>query len=249
MPALRPTLTAAAAAAAAALLLAAAAPAADAPAPVVKVTADVVPGRLPIPNGTPMTLTLHNTFKSDPPGGNFVLQKAVYLFGAGARFNAKLFPSCSVAKLRAAKGRLSACPRGSRIGSGTASGTAVALGISSTGKLTFFNGPGGRSITVNFSIVRPAAINATFSAAIQRLHGGRYTFKLSVVTPPSLQTVLGGDIVVSAIHVTTGATLMIDGVRRGYFEALNCPRNGSVVHADFTFNQGAKASAETTAVC
>ncbi|MGB2711596.1 MAG: hypothetical protein WBC33_08765 [Conexibacter sp.] len=245
MPSLRTILVASTAAAA--TFAPALVSAADGPAPVVELTATVKPGHLPIPPGTPLALRLGMTFHS-PPGSTFVLQHATLLFGPGARFNGKLFPSCSVARLKAAKGSLKACPKGSKVGSGIGVGTAVALGITSSGKMTVFNGPGGRSLTLNFSVVRPAMINATFSAPITRLRG-KYAFKFVAPVPPELQTVLGGDIVVKQLTVTTGATLMIDGVKRGYFEAMKCPANGSIVHGDFTFNQGAKASAEATAIC
>jgi hypothetical protein len=239
-------------AATAALGVAALAPAAEAPAPepVVRLSATVRPGRLPIPNGTPLTLTLDIRFASVPAGGNFVLQGAELLFGRGARLNTGLFPSCSAATLNAAHGRLSACPRGSKIGHGWASGTAVAIGISSRAKITVFNGPGGRSLTMNVSVVNPALINETLTHPFTRLRGGgRYTTKLSATLPEELQRVLDGDIVVSRILITTGATRMVHGVRRGYFEALNCPRAGSPIHGDFRFNQGRRASADYMVIC
>jgi hypothetical protein len=226
----------------------ASAAAAPAPEPVVRLAADVTPGRLPIANGTPLTLTLDTRFASVPTGGNFVLQSATFLFGSGSRFNAKLFPSCSAAMLRAARGRLSVCPKGSKIGGGFATGNAVALGVSSRAKVTVFNGPGGRSVTMNVSVVNPALINETLALPVTRLRD-RYEFKLAATVPEELKTVLGGDVVVSRILVRAGATRIVDGVRRGYFEALNCPRGGSPIHGDFVFNQGRRASADLTVVC
>lgn len=196
-----------------------------------------------------MTLRLGTSFTSVPAGGNFVLQHAEYRFGRGARFNGALFPSCSAAKLRRAHGRLSACPKGSRVGHGIATGRAVAAGIRSSGRLTIFNGPRGRSLVLNFVVVTPAFINATFEAPIERLHGGRYAFKLSSAVPPELQSVLDGDIVVERLDVTTGATLRVGGRPRGYFEAASCPPHGSAVHGDFHFNQGASATADLKVVC
>lgn len=239
-------------AAVAGLAVAAAAPAAEAPAPrpVVSLRAQVSPGRLPIPRGTPMTLRLNTSFGSVPAGGDFVLQRAEYRFGRGARFNGALFPSCSAAKLRRAAGRLSVCPSGSKVGHGVATGRAVSVGIRSSGRLTIFNGPGGRSVVLNLVVVRPALINATFEAPIERLKGGgRYAFKLSSAVPPELQRILDGDIVVERLDVTAGATLRIGGRTRGYFEATTCPRHGSAVRGDFAFNQGTSAKAELTVVC
>jgi hypothetical protein len=241
-----------ASAALAALALAAVASAAEAPAPrpVVTISAQVSPSQRPIPQGTPLTLRLSTTFESVPAGGDFVLQHADYMFGKGARFNGRLFPSCSAAKIRAAHGRLSACPPGSKIGTGIATGRAVSVGITSSGRMTIFNGPGGRSIVLNFVVVNPALINATFQAPIVRVHGGRYAFKLSTSVPPELQSILDGDVVVQRIDITTGATRMIDGRRRGYYEAGSCPRQGgSAIHGEFEFNQGMRAVADQTVVC
>lgn len=250
MSALHRALVMSAAAATGGLALAVAAPAAEAPAPVVDVSASVVPGRLPIPDGTPMTLTIDTRFSSEPAGATFVLQSVVYRFGRGARYNWRLFPTCSAAKLAAARGRLSACPRGSRIGSGFAAGTAVAVGVSSRAAITMFNGPGGRSVTMNVLLLNPAYINKTLSVPITRLRGnGKYEFKITSVLPDEFKTILDGDIVVSRLKVTTGATRMVDGVRRGLFEAKDCPRAGSAVRGDFVFDQGRTVSDEIVLAC
>jgi hypothetical protein len=229
--------------------LAGLAPAADAPAPVVGLSAVISPHKGAIKPHTSLTLKIKTSFKSVPAGGNFVLQSLDYLFPKGAAANGRLFPSCSAAKLAAAHGLLRTCPKGSKIGSGVATGTAVALGITSSGKLTLFNGPGGKSITMNIDIEQPALINATFSSPLVKSHG-RYAYKLSVTVPDSLKTILGGDIVVSKIDVTTGATRVVHGLKRGYIETVKCPKRGKVpLHADFTFNQGATAVADTTVAC
>jgi hypothetical protein len=105
---------------------------------------------------------------------DFVLQRAEFGFGRGGRFNGALFPSCSAAKLRRAHGRLSVCPKGSRIGYGVGTERAVAVGVTSSGRLTAFNGPGGRSIVHDFVVVSPVLLNATFEAPIERPRSGRY---------------------------------------------------------------------------
>jgi hypothetical protein len=233
------------------LVLAVVAPAADAPAPepVVRLTASVAPERLPIPNGTPLMLTLDTRFSSVPAGASFVLQSAEFRFGRGAKLNWRLFPTCSAERLRAARGRLSACPRGSRIGSGFGVGTAVSVGVTSRAAVTLFNGPGGRSVTMNVVVVNPALINETISVPITRLRGGRYAFKISSTLPEEFKTILDGDVVLSRLSFTTGATRVIDGRRRGLFEAEDCPRGGSPIRADFVFNHGGTARDELTVVC
>jgi hypothetical protein len=218
------------------------------PAPVAKLTGSVSPNSNHLRAGTPLALTLDTRFASPPASGVFVLQRLDYRFPHGTVVNGRLFPSCAAAVLERAHGRLSACPQGSKIGSGVASGTAVALGVTSHATVTLFNGPGGRSVTMNVSIITPALIDATISAPLVTLKG-RWANELIVVVPDALKTVVGGDIVTSMIHVTTGATRIVHGVKRGYIEAVRCPKSGARIHGDFTFSRGAVASADTTVAC
>ncbi len=229
-------------------LLAFAARAAQAPkeVPVVTITGHVTPGRLPIAPGTPLFLHLGFGFSSNPPGGDFVLQRTELLFGTESVMNGTLFPSCSARRLRAANGFLGVCPKASKVGSGSATGRAVALGISSTGRLTLFNGPGGRSLTMNLSVVRPAQINATWSAPIVNMNGGR-SVKVTVPVPAQLQSILGGDIDVTHIDVTTGATRVVHGRRHGYFEARHC--HGGTLHGRFLFKGGITTTAAVNGAC
>ncbi len=220
-----------------------------APVPVVKIRGSISPSRRLVP-GTPLSFTLDTLFTTRPPGADLVLQRLDYLFPHGTVVNGRLFPSCTVTAIDRAHGRLSACPPGSKIGGGVATGTAVELGVTADAVVTLFNGPGGRSITMNAKTTTPALIDATFSAPFVTLHRGRWADRLSIVLPESLRSVLGGDVTTAKIDVTTGATRVVHGVRRGYIEALHCPRSGKApIHGDFAFSQGATASADTTAIC
>jgi hypothetical protein len=224
-------------------------PAAGGPVPVVKLTGTISPANGKLKAGTPLTVRIDARFSSVPPGGDFVLQSHDYLFPRGASVNGKLFPSCKVSTLKAAHGNLGACPKGSKIGTGVATGIAVAIGVKSHGNITLFNGPGGKSITLNIDIEHPAVINETWSASLQKT-SGKYALKLSESIPDTLKTIIGGDVVVTSIDVTTFATRVVNGRKRGYVEAVNCPKSGKApFHADFIFNQGARASADSTIAC
>lgn len=240
----------ASAAAAASLLLVATAPAADAPTLKGTLKASISPNKAETPPkngfGTPLNLNLDVVFKQ-PEGTTFVLKSLTYQLPKGAVANGKIFPSCSVAKLQAARGVLSKCPDGSKIGSGKAVGTAVALDITSSGAITIFNGPRGKSLTININVIRPAAINATFSAPLIKTKG-KFGYKLTVSVPPSLQEILDGPIVVDSIKTTTGAKRMINGKLRGYIEAnaSACPKSGKLqVRGDFNF-EDANTKVEAT---
>jgi hypothetical protein len=236
MPSIRTVRIAATAAAATMLLAAVAAPAANAPHAVVTLTGSVSPNHLTKPH-QPLKLSLKTTIKSVPAGANFVLQSIDYKLPKGAVANGKLFKSCSAAKLKAAHGILSRCPKGSMIGKGKAFGTAVALGISSHGDITLFNGPGGKSITVNIDIEHPAIINETFSAPLKKT-SGKYGYESKVKVPDTLKTIVGGDIAASKITFSIFGTTKVKGVTRGYIEGVKCPKSGKApMHADFAFKR------------
>lgn len=247
----------AATAAAATLVAAASAPAVEAPGLTTKVTSSVSPNKL-VPgltnrHGMPIRLKIGLAI-THPGDSRYRLERVLVKFPAGVgRPNGHLFPSCSVAQLERARNRLSACPSGSKIGSGIARGTAVDIGVTSSGKLTLFNGPNGKSITFNVNITTPALINKTFSAPLRKT-SGRYGYVSTNTIPTELQNILDGPIIVRSIDVNIGATRVVRGVRRGFVEAYKCPRSGKApLHADFFFNTdtglSATSAADTNIAC
>jgi len=189
-----------------------------------------------------------------PAGSRYRLERVIVRFPNGVgKPNGNLFPSCSVAQLERAHNRLSACPRGSKIGGGRAVGTAVDIGVTSSGVLTLFNGPKGKSITFNVNVTTPALINKSFSAPLRKI-SGRYGYVLTSPVPTELQNILDGPIIVRSIDVTTGLTRVVHGVRRGYIEAFKCPKSHKApVHVDSFFNTdtggSATSSADTNIAC
>jgi len=246
------------AAAIALLIVAAASPAANTPGgPTISAKVSVTPNHL-VPgltnkHGMPITLKFHLGI-THPADSRYRLDNVVVKFpsGVGAP-HGELFPSCSVAQLNKAHNRLSACPKGSKIGSGVATGTAVDIGVTSSGKLTLFNGPKGKSITFNVDIETPALINMNFSAPLRKING-KYGYVLTNNIPTELQNILDGPIIVHRIDVKTGATIVKNGVKRGYVEAFKCPKSHKApLHVDASFNTDtnltATASTDTSIAC
>lgn len=231
---------------AALLTLAAASPAQSVP--VAKLSGRIAPHGKQVRPGAPLTFALDTRFASNPPGGNFVLRRVDYRLPRGIVVNGRRFPACRVRTLRRAHGRLRACPKGSRIGRGVMSGVAVDIDTTSRARLALFNGPGGRSITINVAITTPAAVNTTISAPVSALKGSTRT--LTIATPEALKRILDGDIVTSRIHLAIGATRTVHGVKRGYLEAGGCPSSGKAgFHGAFSFERGAKARADVKVAC
>lgn len=249
----------AAAAATAILIVAAASPAANTPGgPTLSAKVSVSPNHLvggpySARRGMPITLNFHLDIKH-PADSRYRLERVIVKFPSGVgKPNGNLFPSCSVAQLNKAHNRLSACPRGSKIGSGKAVGTAVDIPVTSSGKLTLFNGPHGKSITFNVDIETPALINMNFSAPLKKING-KYGYVLTNNIPTQLQNILDGPIVVRSIDVRTGATRVVNGVKRGYIEAFKCPKSHKApLHVDAFFNNDsgalANASTDTNIAC
>jgi hypothetical protein len=239
--------------AAAALMLAAAAPAANAASPVVKLKASISPSAIHTAHGsvgTPVKLHIDTAFSTDTPGAEFfTIQKAVVFFPSGAATNGRLFKSCSASQISRAGGVLSRCPRGSKIGGGTVKAKAIQLSVISNGRVAMFNGPRGRSITFNIQTSIPANINESFDAPLVRVHG-KYGYKLTLSVPHSLQEIITGVFVgIMDFNVTTSGTTTVHGKKRGFIEALNCPRNGKApVHGDFNFEDWSTGQTASTSV-
>jgi hypothetical protein len=243
-----------AATAAATLISGAVATAASTPGLTASLTARVSPNHLvggpySPSHGMPISLS-YDARITHPAGSRWKLIRVIVKFPAGVgKPNGNLFPSCSASKLRAANGNLAVCPKGSKIGSGVATGTAVDIGVTSTGTLTLFNGPGGKSIVFNVNIITPALINDTFDAPIVKTHG-TYGYMLTNNIPADLQTIIGGPIIVRRIQATTNRLIrVVHGVKRGYIEAYKCPKSHKApIQSQFFFSQdGTGATADTTA--
>jgi hypothetical protein len=243
----------------AAVLLLAGATAASAATPVLHATASISPNRIHTAHGsvgTPIRFQIHTAFSTDPPGAPlFTVRHADILFPAGFVANGRLFPSCGAKQIERFGGVLSRCPKGSRIGSGKVTAVAIQLGVTSQAKVAIFNGPGGRSATLNIQASSPANINESFDAPLVRVHGA-YAYKLTLDVPPSLQEILTGVWVgLKQFDISVGATRRVHGRTRGFAEALACPRSGKVRgHGDVSFfdstsGQTAQASVDTNVRC
>jgi hypothetical protein len=205
------------AAAAAATLLLAAAPAAMA-------TQSTISGKIS-PNkgkpGTPLALTIGFTITREN-GENNTLRKVVLDFPPNAVANGAKFPSCMPAVINARRS-FNGCPRGSLIGRGSLVADVPAADVFNVpGKVTLFNGQGGKSITVHIYAENPVLISEAFTAPLKKT-GGRYGYKLTANIPPTLQEIADGWFAeVKRFSTTVNAKWR----GRGYIEAKKCPKNG-----------------------
>ena len=180
----------------------------------------------------PAALSLSLGFTGDDGNQASVLTRAVIQFPYGSRLNGKLFPSCSAAKL-ADQGK-SACPKGSRIGGGTAVGTAGDVREEIT--VNLYNGKGGKTIVFYLQGDNPVVLNVPWESPLQQLTGGMWNFRLTVDVPEVLQRIVGLDVAIQDFSVKVDATRRVKGRKRGYIETLICPPGALVpIRGDFTF--------------
>jgi hypothetical protein len=206
---------------------------------------------------TPQTLslTIDARFTTDGPADELpgTVAKAVVYFPHGPRVNGRLFPSCNPRRLQRLRGASRACPRGSRIGSGTAVGASPQFGIGVRERLQvdLYNGKRGRSIIFFLRGLNPVLISGMIVAPFDTLRGGRWGYRLTMNVPRNLQEI-APDIFASLLdfRVRTGASVVRGGRRYGYIEALACPPGALVpVRGVFSFRGGERTTTDSYIAC
>jgi hypothetical protein len=205
----------------------------------VTIKARISPNKLrPASHPTPIKVTVQVNMTDDPALNQPpTLDKAIVYFPQGTKQYGNLFPSCSAAILDS-RGD-SACPKGSKVGSGTASGSIQLGTIHETLQITIFNGPHGKSVLSHVQGFNPLLINQTVVSPLVPQHG-KFAYKLTVPLPPNLQQINPGQFSgVNTFKVTVGATrtVRVHGkkVTHGWAEDW-CPKSRKYpVHAVFTF--------------
>jgi len=231
---IRPTRTLLAATAA---LLVAAPPAAAVLQPTARIGGRITPDRGK--PGTPLKLT--TVFSIDPNPGETpgTLNRAVLQFPKNGIVNGHLFPSCSPEVINRTRS-FRDCPKGSQIGKGRLLGDVPNLELRNVpGRVTLFNGPGGRSITVHIYLTNPALISIAFKAPLKRVRG-KYGYTMVNPVPEGLQNLIPPDTfgALRWLTATVGITRKIRGRTRGFIEAGTCPKSGRVpIAGTFYFNE------------
>jgi hypothetical protein len=204
-----------------------------------------------------LSLTIDARFSTDVAGElPGTVAKAVIYFPHGPRVNGRFFPSCDPRRLQRLRGATRACPRGSRLGGGTAIGTSPQFqGVNEHAKVELYNGKGGRSIIFFIHGENPVLVAGMIVAPLQTLHGGRWGYKLTLNVPHGLQEI-ASDIFVSLLDfkVTTGGSVRVRQggrtVHYGYIEALACPPGALVpVRGVFSFRDGSSTTTDSYVAC
>lgn len=171
---------------------------------------------------------------------NFATKQAVLYFDKNITFNGAKFKSCTAAAVQQSE---ASCPSGSKVGSGSAEGSA--LGIKQALKVAAFNGPKGKTLLLHVTGSAPLAIDSVIEAKLGKA-SGKYGYKLTVPIPANLQQPIPGTFATLTSFITnvkakTGST--------PYVGLTGCTKKKLNFGGDFTFTDGTKQKVTTTAKC
>jgi hypothetical protein len=130
-------------------------------------------------------LSLRTTFSITDPGARAPLQldRTTLRFPKGSVVNGRYFPKCKLAAIQS-KGP-KGCPKGSRIGGGTARGAAPPIVDSVAAKVSLFNGvPVGKDPTLIIYSLPDLGPVLVMSGVLKSDRSGRYGYILDVTIPP-----------------------------------------------------------------
>jgi hypothetical protein len=143
------------------------------------------------PIGSPIRLTIGFTLGADAGREAGTLSRVDVFFPPNARTNGAKFPSCSAETINARR-NFAGCPKGSKIGRGRIMADVPATDVFNVpATITFFNGAGGKTITMHVDAQNPVVINEAFSADLIRTRG-RFGYHLIARIPPTLQEIADG---------------------------------------------------------
>jgi hypothetical protein len=167
----------------------------------------------------------------------------------GGKFNGRYFRRCRLARLQA-RGP-SACPSGSKIGTGTGTGSAKPIVDSVSAKLTLFNGQrkGGKD-TVYVFVLPDIGPTFVVVGTIKRIRKGRYGHELRFNIDPIKTLPNAPDAAIISVKTSTPKkSIRKSGKRRWLIQAPSRCRGKWYYQGEFRFVNGAKASSKGSMRC
>lgn len=177
----------------------------------------------------------------NPADGPFATKSTVVHFDKNLKFGGKYLKSCSADKVRSNN---AACPRGSKVGSGSATGTA--LGLTENLTVTAYNGPNGNKLELLVDGTSPLTIHEVLEGKLQS-DTGKFGKKLAVAIPETLQQPAPG-----AFATLTDFKTSVKGTgskKRPYIGLAGCTKKKLNFRSDFVFTDNTTSTASTTAKC
>ncbi len=160
-------------------------------------------------------LSLRTTFSITDPGAPAPLQldRTTLRFPKGAVVNGRYFPQCKLTAIES-KGP-KGCPRGSRIGGGTARGAAPPIVDSVAAKVSLFNGvPVGKNPTLIIYALPDLGPVLVMSGVLRSDRSGHYGYVLDVTVPAIKTLPSAPDASVTFFDATVNNLSVTRGKRR-----------------------------------
>ena len=171
--------------------------------------------------------------------GTFATTTAVIFFDKNLVFGGAKFKKCSAAGAASDN-----CPRGSKVGSGSANAQATVGGPEAL-TVKAYNGPKGKTLFLHVQGSTPLQIDGVLTGKLKKA-SGKFGQKLVVTIPANLQQPLTG-----GFGTLTSFITKVGGVSKGtpYVGLTGC--KGGKLHFAGTFNytDGTSKSATATAPC
>jgi hypothetical protein len=192
----------------------------------------------------PVGVKIHTVFTTQPPAQGqpgFATKRTVVHLPKYLRFHGDKFKHCSEATLNASGP--TACPSGSKIGSGTAQGQA--LGQTENLTVLAFNGQGSKQLLLYVQGSTPLAINSTIVGTLKN-DTGKYGKKLDVAIPANLQQPLT-NVYATLTKFDTTIGGKVGG--KNYVDSIGCIKSKRNWGADLEFTDGTSDKTTTTSTC
>jgi hypothetical protein len=176
-----------------------------------------------------------------PGDGPFATRSTVVHFDKNIKFGTKYLKSCTASQVQADNTR---CPKGSKVGSGSATG--VALGLTENLTVTAYNGPGGNKLELLVDGQSPLQIHSVIEGKLQS-DSGKFGKKLVVAIPETLQQPAPG-----AFATLTDFKTTVKGTgskNRPFIGLAGCTKKTLNYKSDFVFTDGSTSTASTTSKC
>lgn len=173
----------------------------------------------------------------------FATTQAVLYFDKNLKLGGSKFKSCTVATIQADESK---CPKGSKVGSGSAAaklGSQAIPGIS----VTAFNGPKGKSLLLHVVYVK-LGIDQVLNAPLGKA-SGVYGTKLTVPINKALQQPAPGLFATLTEFITSVNGKATNKAKTPYVGLVGCSGGKLKFKGVFTYTDGTSKKATATAPC
>jgi hypothetical protein len=176
---------------------------------------------------------------ADPP---FAASDTIVHLGKELVFNGKALKTCSASQVQADDTK---CPKGSKVGSGKAAGTA--LGLTENLTVTAYNGPGGNKLELLVDGSTPLQIHSVIEGVLSS-DKAPYGKKLSVHVPDNLQQPAPGAYA-TLVQFDTTINRVLGKKKKPYVGIASCKTKKVAFGVDYKYTDGTTKSTTTTAKC